>query len=186
MVNIISPRAQSTLRSTYYLRLLTTTLVALACTTLIGLALLLPSYFLIHAEADEAARYVETQTAIADQHTKSQATDTLNAFNEKINLLATSAHTPAFAHVLSLAVQPLPRAVSIDTIDMEFKTDGAVVATFSGTAGTRGDLIAYAEALKKVQEFKNVTLPVSDLVAEKGNPFKITATYTPTGVAPTP
>ncbi len=161
----------------YYARVATVLLTGAGVAILIGAALLLPSYFFIHAEADQASAYVETAGSIADQHAKGAAQDTLAQFNEAIRLLSGADRNPVFAHLMTLITESLPRGVGVSTVSVVYDDSGNATIAVSGTAGTRAELLAYSDALKKVGELKNVTVPVSDLVADVDGSFSLTATW---------
>ena len=65
MVNLLSPKQKTYLTRLYVLRLTTVGLFMLAAVGGTVLALLVPSYLVIHAEADQAAEYVQTAQKIA-------------------------------------------------------------------------------------------------------------------------
>ena len=179
MVNLITPKARVSLMTLYYSRLFAVLFSALGSAVAVGAILLLPSYFFIHAEADQASQYVASAGGIAKERAKGAAQETLAAFNESVRLLHSAAREPSFAHIMTLSVQDKPRGISVSTIEVVYDATGTAHITLAGTASTRATLIAYADLLKKVPEFKSVVLPVSDLVADVGGDFTITADWVP-------
>lgn len=179
MVNLISPSTKRSLLYTYYTRLATAVLVLIGSATIIGVALLLPSYFLIHADADQAADYVKTASAIASERAKSAAPDTLARFTESVKLLTGANKSPAIAKVLALVSSDIPRGLSIDKIDVTFDQTGSAMIVVVGTAATRTELLSYENQMKNTHAFASVVVPVSDLVADTNSPFTLTLTWVP-------
>ena len=118
----------------YYARLATLSLLALALATAAGAILLLPSYFFIHAEADQASQYVASAGGIANERAKGQSQETLAAFNEAVRLLNTSARDPAFARIMGILTTDMPRGVSISTVDVVYDDQGSAAVKIAGVA----------------------------------------------------
>lgn len=180
MVNLISSTTRRKLTTLYYARLVTATSVALGSVVLIGTVLLLPSYFFINAEVDQASRYVASAEGIANQRAKGAAPETLAAFNEATRFLNTTAREPSFAHIMILAVEDKLLGISVSNVAVTYDDGGVATVRLTGTATTRAVLIAFSNQLKKVAEFKNVTIPVSDLVSDTDGPFSISLQWHPT------
>ncbi len=179
MVNLLTPQAQRALATRYWLSVLTSATLLVGVAFWVGAILFLPTYFTVHAEADEAARYVQVLTDIADQRSAGAAPEALAAFSESIKLLASADQKTFVGPALAAVTGPLPNVVSLDVVRLTKSEDGVVQVVLSGIAGSRTALINYADALKQVAALRAVLLPVSALVAETNNAFSITATYTP-------
>lgn len=177
MVNLISPTLRARLMSLYYARLVTACALAIAVALSVTAILLLPTYFFIHAEADQAQEYVEAASGIAATRAKGAAQETLASFNEAVKLLTAVNHEPSVSHMLTLLTSDMPRGVTLSTIDIVSDTSGNATVLLSGTARTRAELIAYSATLKKIPEFSNVSVPVSALVADVNSTFSVTMTW---------
>jgi Tfp pilus assembly protein PilN len=177
MVNLTTPKHQAQLIRLYYIRIGTVLCVTLALAGTAVAALLLPSYFLIHAEADQAAEYVETARAIATERSKSQSQETLAAFNDSIKLLTNAQRSPVFAHVLEVLTETIPKGVALTNIDATYADAQSVRVVVRGVARTRAELIAYSNTLKRHPELSGVVVPVSDLVADVDGAFSVTLTW---------
>lgn len=178
MVNLLTPKHRAALTRLYLSRLATivaTTLISCAAITIL---LIVPSYLIIHADADQVSGYVQSVTDLATQRAKGQSPETLQKFQEQINFLTTAAQPPVLAHVLELTTQDRPSGVSISSITTNLGTGGRVDVSIEGTARTRAELIAYANTLKKIPELSNVVVPVSALVADIDSSFTLTCTWT--------
>lgn len=174
MVNLISPKQKAFLAQTYVSRFLTVAFLLLAGLGSATLALLAPSYFIIHAEADQAEEYVQTATQIAAERAKGQSQETLQRFHEAVGLLTKAGRPASYAHILSITTEERPAGVFIAEVHVAYEDDGSALVTLIGTARTRAELIAYSNMLKKTPELTAVVVPVSALVADVNSEFTIT------------
>lgn len=177
MVNLVSPTLRRRLSLRYYLRLATVLATSIGVALTITAALMLPTYFIIHAEADQAEGYVTTASAIASERAKGAAQETLATFHESVTLLTEAHRDPAFARIMSLLTEELPRGVFLSDASVVFQEDGNASVSLKGTARTRAELIAYTNTLKKVPEFTSVNVPVGDLVADVDGAFTVSLTW---------
>ena len=150
---------------------------ALGVALSVGVVLLPLTYFLVHADADEAGKYIETLQDIAAQRSKNASSDALAAFGEEVRLSRQLYRTPGIERSISRALTVLPRGVSINVVAATYNKEGGVELSLQGVASERAKLIAYVEALKSLSEFANVSLPVSALVAERDAEFTLTLTF---------
>ena len=178
MVNLISPKQRVALVRLYLVRLTSTASFAFAVAGVVTVLLLLPSYFIIHADADQAAEYVETATQLSTERAKSQSPETLQRFQEEVNFLTVAARPPALARVLSVVTEDRPAGVYIQSMSLTFVSADSATIALEGTARTRAELIAYSNMLKKVPELSAVVVPVSALVADVDSTFTLSATWT--------
>lgn len=176
MVNLISPKHRAELTRLYLARLATSAATALIGAAIITTLLIVPSYLIIHADADQVNGYVQSVTDLATQRAKGQSPETLQKFQEEINFLTTSAQPPVLAHVLELTTQDRPGGVFISSVSTTINP-GGVDVSIEGTARTRAELIAYANALKKIPELSDVVVPVSALVADIDSTFTLTCRW---------
>lgn len=179
MVNLISPKQRAKLEHLYVLRLATLLGLTVAAVAVFVAVLLLPSYLLIRAEVDQAAEYVAAAQAIASERAKGQSPETLQRFQESVSLLTDAGRPPATNRVLELATQDVPKGIAISSISIAYSEKRDAHVTLSGTARTRAELIAYSNLLKRTPELTNVTVPVSDLVADVDSTFTLTLEWKP-------
>ncbi len=177
MVNLLPYASQNALRRAYYFRIAGSFFFAAGCAFLVGVVMLAPSFLLVHADADEAERYVATLKGIADQRTKNASSEALAAFGEEVRLMNQLYRTPLIERALARATTNIPKGISINKISADYDKEGDIRLSLSGTALTRGALIAYTEQLKGSADFSNVVVPVSALVLEKDAEFSLTAEY---------
>lgn len=177
MVNLLTHEARRHLTRRYYARILTVLLGVLCAAFVASAVLLLPTYFFIHAEADQAATYVAAAGEIASQRAKGASQETLSTFHESVTLLTSAHREPSYARILSLLTEQMTRGVALNAIKVTYKADGNATVSLSGVARTRAELIAYTNELKKVSEFRNIDIPVGDLVADVDSEFSVTLTW---------
>lgn len=177
MVNLISPATRARLLRLYYTRFITVLATTVGVAFLISAVLMMPTYFFIHAEADQAAEYVQTANQIATQRAKGSAQETLSGFHESVKLLTASNRDPSFAHILGLLTSDLSRGVSLSAIAVTYDDAGNAKVAVDGIAKTRAELIAYTAQLKKIGEFTNLVVPVGDLVADIDSTFSVSFTW---------
>lgn len=173
MVNLLTKQTKSELLMKYYTRLATLVFVSLGCAALFSALLLLPSYFVIHAEADQASSYVSTVTAIADERAKSQAAEDLAVFKEEVAFLDTNRREARVARMLSTLTAEVPRGISIDSLVIDLSDPKTIQVATKGIAATRAILVAYRDQLKKSGDFLSASIPVSDLVADVNSGFSM-------------
>lgn len=178
MVNLISPARARSLYVLYLTRLAGVALLMLGMTGVVIAVLLLPSYFVIHAEIDQAAEYVAAATQLADERAKGQSQEVLQQFHELVTQLSATSHTSSYAHILELTTQDRPLGLGVSAVQVTYDDAGNATVLLSGTARTRAELIAFSNALKKVPELSAVVVPVSALVADVNAAFTISMQWT--------
>jgi Tfp pilus assembly protein PilN len=179
MVNLISAAHRSKLKLLYVSKLVTLVGIALGSVGVAVSVLLLPSYLLIHAELDQAAEYVDAARAIASERAKGQSPETLQRFQESVTLLTAAGRSPQTARVLESTTQDMPKGVTISEITLTYDDAGGARVAIAGAARTRAELIAYSNQLKRTPRLTQVTVPVSDLVADVNSTFTVTLEWKP-------
>jgi len=177
MVNLLPYATQNALRRAYYFRIAGSFFFVTGCALLVGVVMLAPSFLLIHADADDAERYVTTLKGIADQRSKNASSEALAAFGEQVRLMNQLYRAPLIERALARATTNIPKGISINKISADYDKEGDIKLSMSGTALTRAALIAYTEQLKSSAEFSNVVVPVSALVLERDAEFSVTAEF---------
>jgi Tfp pilus assembly protein PilN len=173
MVNILPHKSQNELRAMYYSRLFGTFFLSTGVVIIIGAAVLIPSYFLAQEEADASRRYADALQQTLTLGEGSSSGKMLPVLAEQVGLMKAYQADPAIAPALKRIIGVLPDEVSIRRISFTFLsiTDGRV--TLNGNAETRAALLAFVDVLKKDAQFKGVTVPVADLVADTDLPFTL-------------
>ncbi len=178
MVNLLSPKQRRALSLLYVVRLATAALMTLGGVGALIATLLLPSYFTIHAEADQAEEYVAATAKLVDERAKGESQAVLQRFHESVHELTRASRAPSYARILELTTQDRPLGVGISSVEVSYDSAGNAVIVLTGVARTRAELIAFSNTLKKVPELSNVVVPVSALVADINASFTMTMTWT--------
>lgn len=177
MVNLLPPPVKASVIRAYYLRLGALTLLLISLALLVGGLLLLPSYFLAQASAENGERYLVALEETVGLKERAGAGATMSALAERVRILKEYAGTPMTTSLVDTVVGAKPKSVSINRISWEASTATVKV---SGTAATRDALLAYVAALEESPLLSGVVLPLSQLASDRTIPFSISATYTPT------
>lgn len=177
MVNILPRSVRMNLMRRYYLHLVAMLCISLAVVFFAGSALLIPSYFASRTSADSYERYRDALEGSVGLKEREYVTDSISELAEQVRIMneyGTSAFT---ADLIDALGERITGAISISNISFTRAENGAAIA-LSGTARTRSDLLAFADALKESAAFSQVTFPVSQLVVEEDVGFTIQALYT--------
>jgi Tfp pilus assembly protein PilN len=177
MVNLLPIRARRALIRDYYLRLAALALFLIALVTVLGGLLLVPSFFLARATAQEAARYRAALEETVGLKERAGVAAQVATLSERVRLLDTFAASPATPAIVATLMDAMPRGVTLTALSIARTGTGASLV-ISGSAGTRDALLSLAASLKSVTTFSGVSLPVSSLVSDADIPFTIGFTYT--------
>lgn len=178
MVNLLSKALIRARTRRYYARLIT--LLALVLTLVIGVGalLVLPSFFLARAAADESARYLAALEETVGLKERAGVTKAVGALVERVKTLK-DFNTPIMvAYLIDLITGAAPRGITITSFSIDRTGAGGRVVV-SGSAATRDALLSFANALKSIKQFSGVALPVSSLARDKDVPFTLSFSYTP-------
>ena len=176
MVNLLPKPIKRKLRLDYYVRLATVACGACAVVIGMGIALLVPSYLFARDEAETTARYVAAiQEMGLRERAGSQSSIALLA--ERIKIIKEYERPPVTAQILSRLEVRLPASVTLKKIGVRYDAAGEGGILISGVAGTRNALLAYAQSLQKENIFSGVTVPVSQLNADKDIDFSLSFSF---------
>lgn len=178
MINLLPDSAKRSLRATYYARLATVGITILAFVVFAGAAALLPSYLLARADAMSAEVYLADSSHTAAASQRAADTETLNQLSEEVSLMKSYPRAPFVAQAFSALTQDVPSGVSLSAITL-MPNDPAVSVSISGVAGTRDELLAFANALQGDSSFSGVSVPLSELAGEANIPFSFSFSFTP-------
>jgi len=172
MVNVLPRSEQKRLRRRYYLNLGTLFFMALILVFAVGSVLLLPSYFASRAQADSYERYRDAFSGAIGLKEKEKVDAELASLAEELRLTKEYGAS-AFSAEIFEGLESVPSS-NVTITAMSFSRSGETTRfSLSGVAKNRAALLSFAEALKAHPSFANVSLPVSQLVAEVNPPFSI-------------
>jgi len=162
MRNLLPEEYRKVVQQEYWLRIAVVALVLLFIVALIGIVLLVPSYFLSFSKKtsiSEQAKLVEQSIALSEQEVSAEE---LADARERLELLSTDRNGSSIIRLLTTIMMLKPPDVALSDISYEHGGEIQTV-TLSGRALRRGDLVTFKEALDRNDSFLHVTLPVSNL-----------------------
>ena len=149
-----------------------------ACSTAVGAVLLVPSYFLARVDQNAAASALAASTQALAATGNGSDTDTVAQVSERVSLMKSYPRIPRVAAILSLITAAIPTGISISEISVTPNDSGSDAIVLSGTAGTRDDLLAFADTLKAASALSGVSVPLSQLAGEANIPFTLSFSFT--------
>ena len=176
MINLLPKRAYKKVSHEYYTRLITLFFLVMSAVFCFSTLLFLPSYFLVRDEAQEAARFLEAAETQAQLREESEKGRQVAALAEKQRILFPYTKQVVVSTMLETLLRAKPDGVSITELAY-VHGDGETRLSFSGEADTRSALVSFTDNLKKTAAFRDVSLPVSSLIADSDIPFSFSLTY---------
>ena len=174
MINLLPISGIKKIISEYRIRLVTTALIMLAVIILIAMTLLFPAYLLA---SHKRAIVLEDLSKIGDQTASSQ---------EIKDLEKTIKETDAILDLLNAKGQRFSVSSNIIAKTASFRTENIKITgifydkkdieeslSLKGTATNRQSLSSFIEMLKKDVAFRDVSLPISDLVKDRNIDFTV-------------
>lgn len=177
MVNLLPEITQQKLSALYWTRLAALALFLLSLAGIIGVAGLLPSYFIASAEADAAAHSLAASQQALQLGEKGGAPGTLALWTERVALLKDYPRPPLAASALSTLTAGLPPGVTFSKIVLTPEDGAHGTISLSGKAATRDALLAFVKELQGKSAFSGVSVPVADLATETDVPFSLSFSF---------
>ena len=163
-VNLLPEQTKKAFTRHYYLTLVTTLSSALALATVLGVLLLIPSYLLARNEAESSERYLSALEETVGLRERAGVTDVMRELSEEVSILSSFESSRPTANIIKAIDQALPRRVFLQGVSVTHFGPRAGEVALVGIADTREDLLAFSDALKATPLFKNVSIPVNQLV----------------------
>ncbi|MBI3573566.1 PilN domain-containing protein [Candidatus Kaiserbacteria bacterium] len=177
MVNLLPEAVHAKLAGVYYARLLNVLIFLVAIDIAAGVALLLPSYFLAHGEADAAAQSLTDSQKNIDLGAQGGASGTLALIEERIQILKTYPQPPLAARVLAALSADVQKGITLTKVTITPQEGGVGTIALSGKADAPDALLAFIRALQGTALFRGIALPVSTITG--GNvPFTLSFSFT--------
>jgi Tfp pilus assembly protein PilN len=174
MINLLPISGIKRIISEYRIRLLTTALIMLAVTMVIAIVLLFPAYLLA---SHKRTVVLEDLSKVGDQKASSQETKDLEKIIKETD--ATLDVLSGKGQTFSISSDILTKTAGFRTENIKItgifydknSTEGAL--SLKGSAVSRQSLTDFIEMLKKDLAFRDVSLPISDLVKDRNIDFTI-------------
>lgn len=175
MINLIPPVAKRNLIREYWLRVLVVWLLLAGCALLVGAALLLPPYVLIHSQV---AAYEATVSAAEAKVEDYRAVSRELAIDTQLAQQLVQADDVALlSPYLDRFVELSGTAVDIGAIRIGRDQSLAIqTISVSGRADDRQSLAAFRDRLLAEAAVASVDLPLSNLASDRDINFSLTVT----------
>ena len=177
MINLLPQEYQTSLAKERFQRFIIVAGILCLILVLVALILLLPAIFSVKLQQ----KVFQANLDIAQKNTALNRVDeisnTLRDLNNKIELFNAQAQKVRnISTILKTILDIRPHTIQIDsfTYKKRRKSDGNDQVLIYGNAETRDALLAFAEALRKVQYFTEVYLPPSNLLQKNDISFSLT------------
>ncbi|MES2134697.1 MAG: hypothetical protein V4449_00435 [Patescibacteria group bacterium] len=176
-VNLLPPKEQMNLRVRYYTALASLFVFLLVGVCIVGIALLMPSYFLAESEAGIAVRAMESSAESVKLYQSSGTVQQISLLKERISVLKEYQGDQATALVLSRITAGVADDIHVNAISLVVTSSGVGKVTVSGKANTRLALINFGKKLESERMFEGAVVPVSDLATGVDIDFSIPFTF---------
>jgi len=172
MLNLLPQEEKKKLINEYKMRFSITIVIFIGILFIVAIVGLFPSFMskrfemrnLLQQKKDADMNNSETSLAEAERSTYANKA-LVNYMETRVIALETS---PSVNIIIQKIFAKKSSAISVSSIDVTGK-----VVTINGVADTRADLISFHSALRTEQEFKNATLPISDIAKSTKAVFAI-------------
>lgn len=175
MFNLLPNADKAAIRCEYRLRLATVSLWFLFATLLSASFLLVPSLFLSSKKEEIARLRAESFRAGVSADDGPLLEKELRAAAGKIKLLRAEETAPYFHELFARIAALSSERISIASLSVARVNGGEYRVHIGGAARDRGALVAFQKELEKFTEFKEVTLPLSNLAKDTDIEFSINA-----------
>ena len=174
MINLLPISGIKKIISEYRVRLVTTVLVMLAVTMVIASALLFPAYLLA---SHKRTTILEELSKTGNQNASSQETKDLEKIVKEMDAMLDMLSSKG--QKFSISNDILTKTAGFRTGNIKItgmfydKKDPESSFSLKGTAASRQSLTSFIEMLKKDATFRDVSLPISDLVKDRNIDFTV-------------
>ena len=173
MLNLLPQEEKKHLRREYMERLGVIILGGVFITLFIGIALLLPSFFLSKAREEvlmEQAAITRDSVTLQEKETLEE---TLRAASQKLTILAREEGEVPLRLVFETILNHKTEGIALTEL-FYAESEDVVTLSASGVAERRSDLLKFSGALREDPLFTNIQLPVSNLAEDRDISFTIT------------
>ncbi len=173
MINLLPKEEKDLLVKMRLIRFVTLSSTFLFYTGIIASIALLPSYVLsVSKEKDIVILYEKLQLEESTKESNSLNV-VVGDINQKLSLLPGDDPKRFSETFFEPIISRKGGAVSITSISYSKNTEGAFVGRISGVASTRSGLLLFVDELKKIPDFSEVSVPISNLVKDRDIAFSL-------------
>jgi hypothetical protein len=175
-MNLLPNKEKETLKKNLKLRFLILALFLLSISFLLGLIMLLPSYFLALGNLSKISLENSLSTLKNDDTVKT-ILNLPQEINSKLKLLQANSKSVSVTDTVSKIIKYLPAGVKLNSVsfakNQNYKDKDGTVVMVSGVALSRDSLVLFASSLKESGLFSDVEVPVSSLTKDRNLPFSM-------------
>ncbi|MFC1732245.1 hypothetical protein ACFL6I_18210 [candidate division KSB1 bacterium] len=174
MANLLPKKERKRFEWEYKFRLLTILLLFLMATIVLGIILLLPSYFVSKSKGESIGRQSELLKKTIIFREGDTSVTSLLSTKQKINQLVETQKQVLQTEIIQTIIQNTDENVAVDAFYYKKGTDSDGEMKVTGKADSRTALLSFSDRLKKESLFDRVDLPVSSLARDSNITFSIT------------
>lgn len=173
MFNLLPENLRKSIVTEYKLRLSIVVLLFVVLLQFSFLIFLFPSWLTSHyKEKDFLVKSDELNRSISALDVSS-TTAFIKSINEKLSVANQTLEYPKLIPIIDSVISYKGTSIRLDGILYTVNGSNSGVLTINGMGDKRDSLVAYADSLKKIDSFKKVDLPISNLAKDKNIDFSI-------------
>jgi hypothetical protein len=175
-MNLLPIESKNVLKEGFKSRFNLIVCTLLILVVLVGLIMLLPTYFLTKSQLS-VINYINTVNKNESEESVLKALDLPFEIDYKVSLINTNIRSLKVGQTIFDIIYFLPKTVKLNSLtftknEAEAEKQGVII-TISGVANDRDSLIQFGNDLKSSKKFTEVEVPVSSLTRDKNLPFSV-------------
>ena len=175
-MNLLSKTEKETLKKGFKYRFVIVLLFLISASFFVGVAMLLPSYFLTKVNLADAAQEGNSLTAGNEDSIK-QILSLPADINSKLKFFQSNVDGALATDSFYKVISHLPAGVALNSISFSrnqaYNGQNGIAILVSGVAVDRDSLVSFTQLLKDSNSFSAVDVPVSSLAKDKNLPFSV-------------
>ncbi len=174
MINLIPKEEKRKMERNFFYRLIVVYLLVFSFPILIGVAVMIPSYFLAHIKEDLVNKKLAAQKAEPVPILDQQTLEIIKNLKNKINTVENAENNKFIVsqkviNAIILKKMPVIKITNISYENTQSTSEDGLVAqnkkiSIEGTAPSRPLLLLFRKGLEDSPTFKSVDLPISNFV----------------------
>lgn len=171
-MNLLPDTEKEALKKDLTIRFITTVLSVSATSFLVGLVMLLPSYFLTTGYFSD-----KYSPGIKDDELTKNILNLPEEINSKSIFLQSNTSSLPAIDIFSKIISQLPNGVTLNSIaflrNQNYEGKVGITVSVFGIATTRDSLVSFSTRLTQSDSFSVVDVPVSSLTKNRDLPFSV-------------
>lgn len=174
-MNLLPKTEKDVLKKDLKLRFTIAAMYLFSFSLLLGLAALLPAFFLIRGNLSLSESQYPVK--VAEENSAKDILDLPVKIDSRLKLLQSNLTKLSVIDTLNEITNHLPEKITLDSIlfsrNQEYKEKSGIHILISGTALDRDSLVSFSKLLRESNFFSSVDTPVSSLTKKKNLPFSM-------------